>query len=190
VFVVDQLNEEGSFDESKVMYGFDTLNEARDAYLSNYEKGWEKRIMAITEVSKEEFKKWIDSSHRKTKAFSEYKSINSNNDDIRFRVSNKLQVRDEYEATIRKGGYQAREAVQDAMLSLRRFQELIEKATGEKIRDFENAWMHENRLSSVVQAKIHDMERKFYKPMMDAVKKLMKAANLEQEQVKNYLIKF
>ena len=106
----------------------------------------------------------------------------------RFRVSGKLNVRDEYEATIKKGGYQAREAVQDAMLSLRKFQELIEKASGEKIRDFENAWMHENRLSSVVQAKIHDMERKFYKPMMDAVKKLMKAANLEQEQVADYLM--
>ena len=106
----------------------------------------------------------------------------------RFRVANKLQVRDEYEATIKKGGYQAREAVQDAMLSLRRFQELIEKASGKKIRDFENAWMHENRLSSVVQAEIHDMERRFYKPMMDAVKKLMKAANLEQEQVADYLM--
>ena len=188
VFVVDQSNEDGTFDESKVMYGFNSLDEARNAYLSNHEKGWEKRIMAITEVSKEEFKKWIDSSHRKTKAFSEYKSINSNNDDIRFRVSNKLQVRDEYEATIKKGGYQAREAVQDAMLSLRKFQELIEKASGKKIRDFENAWMHENRLSSVVQAEIHDMERKFYKPMMDAVKKLMSAANLEQEQVADYLM--
>lgn len=106
----------------------------------------------------------------------------------RFRVANKLQVRDEYEATIKKGGYQAREAVQDAMLSLRKFQELIEKATGKKIRDFENAWMHENRLSSVVQAEIHDMERKFYKPMMDAVKKLMSVANLEQEQVADYLM--
>ena len=75
VFVVDQSNEDGSFDESKVMYGFDSLEEARAAYLSNYEKGWESRIMAITEVSKDEFKKWIDSSHRKTKAFSEYKSV-------------------------------------------------------------------------------------------------------------------
>lgn len=188
VFVVDQSNEEGTFDESKVMYGFNSLDEARNAYLSNYEKGWEKRIMDITEVSKDEFKKWIDSSHKKTKAFSEYKSIKSENIDIRFRVANKLQVRDEYEATIKKGGYQAREAVQDAMLSLRKFQELIEKASGKKIRDFENAWMHENRLSSVVQAEIHDMERKFYKPMMDAVKKLMKAANLEQEQVADYLM--
>lgn len=75
VFVVDQTNEDGSFDESKVMYGFNSLEEARAAYLSNYEKGWESRIMAITEVSKEEFRKWIASSHRKTKAFSEYKSV-------------------------------------------------------------------------------------------------------------------
>lgn len=78
VFVVDQSNEDGSFDESKVMYGFSSLDEARSAYLSNYEKGWESRIMAITEVSKDEFKKWIDSSHRKTKAFSEYKSVKAN----------------------------------------------------------------------------------------------------------------
>lgn len=106
----------------------------------------------------------------------------------RFRVSGKLNVRDEYEATIKKGGFQAREAVQDAMLSLRRFQELIEKESGKKIRDFENAWMHENRLPSVVQAEIHDMERKFYKPMIDAVKKVMKVANLEQEQVADYLM--
>lgn len=114
--------------------------------------------------------------------------FNPEQKDIRFRVSGKLNVRDEYEATIKKGGYQAREAVQDAMLSLRKFQEMIEKATGKKIRDFENAWMHENRLSSVVQAEIHDMERKFYKPMMDAVKKLMSVANLEQEQVADYLM--
>lgn len=106
----------------------------------------------------------------------------------KFRVSGKLNVRDEYEATIKKGGFQAREAVQDAMLSLRKFQELIEKVSGKKIRDFENAWMHENRLSSVVQAQIHEMERKFYKPMMDAVKKLMAVASLEQEQVADYLM--
>lgn len=79
VFVVDQQNEDGSFDESKVMYGFNSLEEARSAYLSNYEKGWESRIMAITEVSKDEFKKWIDSSHRKTKPFSEYKSVKVEN---------------------------------------------------------------------------------------------------------------
>lgn len=75
VFVVDQLNDKGEFDESKVMYGFASLDEARVAYLSNYSPGWENRIAAITEVGKEEFKKWVDSSVRKTKPFSEYKSV-------------------------------------------------------------------------------------------------------------------
>ena len=75
VFVVDQVNPKtGEFDESKVMYGFASEQEARDAYLSNYEKGW-KGLGKITEVTREEFKKWIESSTRKTKPFSEYASV-------------------------------------------------------------------------------------------------------------------
>ncbi len=75
VYVIDQLDPKtGKFDESKVMYGFSSEQEARDAYLSNYEKGW-KGLGKITEVTKEEFKKWIDSSTRKTKPFSEYASV-------------------------------------------------------------------------------------------------------------------
>lgn len=75
VFVVDQVNPKtGEFDESKVMYGFASEQEARDAYRSNYEKGW-KGLGKITEVTREEFKKWIDSSTRKTKPFSEYASV-------------------------------------------------------------------------------------------------------------------
>lgn len=75
VFVVDQVNPKtGKFDESKVMYGFASEQEARDAYLSNYEEGW-KGLGKITEVTKEEFKRWIDSSTRKTKPFSEYARV-------------------------------------------------------------------------------------------------------------------
>lgn len=75
VFVVDQVNPKtGEFDESKVMYGFASEQEARDAYLSNYEKGW-KGLGKITEVTREEFKKWIESSTRKTKPFGEYSSV-------------------------------------------------------------------------------------------------------------------
>lgn len=76
VFVVDQVNKDGSFDEHKVMYGFPDIESARKAYLSNYEDGWQ-GLGAITPVSKEEFKKWIDSSHRKTKPFAEYSSVKS-----------------------------------------------------------------------------------------------------------------
>ena len=75
VYVIDQVNEDGSFDEHKVMYGFKSALAAKRAYLANYSPGW-KGLGIITKVSKEEFKKWINSSHRKTKPFAEYKSVN------------------------------------------------------------------------------------------------------------------
>lgn len=74
VYVVDQVNTDGSFDEHKVMMGFSSLEDARSAYLSNYEEGWQ-GLGNITGVALDEFKKWIDSSKRKTKPFSEYKDI-------------------------------------------------------------------------------------------------------------------
>lgn len=79
VFVVDQVNKDGSFDEHKVMYGFPDMESARQAYLSNYEEGWQ-GLGNITEVSKEYFKKWIDSSKRKTKPFAEYTSVKTQDD--------------------------------------------------------------------------------------------------------------
>lgn len=74
VYVVDQVNTDGSFDEHKVMMGFSSLEDARSAYLSNYGEGWQ-GLGNITGVALDEFKKWIDSSKRKTKPFSEYKGI-------------------------------------------------------------------------------------------------------------------
>lgn len=74
VYVVDQVNTDGSFDEHKVMMGFSSLEDARSAYLSNYEEGWQ-GLGSITGVALDEFKKWIDSSTRKTKPFSEYRSV-------------------------------------------------------------------------------------------------------------------
>ena len=77
VFVVDQYNEDGTFDEHKVMLGFNDEAEAQDAYFSNYEKGWgEKRKIVLASVAIGEFEKWIGSSRRKTKPFAEYKGVN------------------------------------------------------------------------------------------------------------------
>ena len=74
VYVVDQVNKDGSFDEHKVMYGFDSEEDAKKAYLSNYEKGWQ-GLGNITGVSKDAFDKWLDSSSRKTKPFAEYSGV-------------------------------------------------------------------------------------------------------------------
>ena len=77
VFVVDQYNPDGTFDEHKVMLGFNDMGEAKSDYLANYEKGWENgRRITVSTTNLEDFKKWIDSSHRKTKPFSEYSSVN------------------------------------------------------------------------------------------------------------------
>ena len=79
VFVVDQINKDGSFDEHKVMYGFHDMESAKRAYLSNYEEGWQ-GLGSITEVKKEDFKKWIDSSKRKTKPFAKYSTVKTQGD--------------------------------------------------------------------------------------------------------------
>lgn len=76
VFVVDQYNPDGSFDEHKVMLGFNNADEAKSDYLANYENGWENgRRIDVTAVNLEDFEKWIASSKRKTKPFGEYSSV-------------------------------------------------------------------------------------------------------------------
>jgi hypothetical protein len=59
VFIVNQ-NDPGSgrFDEHKVMVGFESADEAKSAYLSNYEKGW-KGFGSIVEMPMDKFKEWV-----------------------------------------------------------------------------------------------------------------------------------
>ena len=73
IFVVDQ-KVKGSFDESKVMLGFNSKEEAKKAYLSNYEKDW-KGFHKITEVDEETFKKWLYDGKKQRKPFYQYKDI-------------------------------------------------------------------------------------------------------------------
>lgn len=74
VFVVDQVNPDGSFDEHKVMYGYDSMDDAKKAYLANYSDGW-KGLGNITGASKDEFDKWLDTSNRKLKPFADYAKV-------------------------------------------------------------------------------------------------------------------
>ena len=86
VYVVDQYNPDGTFDEHKVMLGFNDASDAKNNYLANYEQGWENgRRIDITGVNLEDFEKWIASSHRKTKPFSEYKSVKPADDSETFK---------------------------------------------------------------------------------------------------------
>ena len=65
-FVVDQVDPDtGKFDEHKIMFGFETEQQARDAYQSNYQKGW-KGFGAVSEMSLDELKKWAFSPGKKS----------------------------------------------------------------------------------------------------------------------------
>lgn len=77
VFVIDVYNEDGTFDEHKIMLGFNNAADAFTNYVRNYNPGFfNNRRTQVSDVSSEAFRKWIDSSHRKTKPFAEYKSVN------------------------------------------------------------------------------------------------------------------
>lgn len=82
VFVVDQVNPDGSFDEHKVMYGYDSMDEAKKAYLANYSEGWQ-GLGNITGASKDEFDKWLDTSNRKLKPFADYAKVKFSLKDIK-----------------------------------------------------------------------------------------------------------
>ena len=96
-------------------------------------------------------------------------------------------VRDRYERTIQSGMYQFREAVQDSMLSLRRLMEHIAEATGEKVKDFENAYMAENALSSKNHAEQDIYGKLLFNPMLDEIHNLAKE-NSSRDEVTRYMM--
>lgn len=94
--------------------------------------------------------------------------------EILFRDGNAYQytqvlARDRYERRIKSGMYQTKEALQDSMLGLRTAMESILEAEGRKgvyiedIDGFENAYLGENRLSSVNQAEAEKFAREQFK---------------------------
>ena len=66
-WVIDQKNDDGSFDEHKAIIGPKTEDEARAAYLANYDEGWD-GLGAITSMPMEAFKAWALDGKRKRKA--------------------------------------------------------------------------------------------------------------------------
>lgn len=66
VFAIDQINPKtGEFDEHKILLGFNSAREARDAYLSNYEEGWQ-GIGDIAETDIEGLKDWLKNGDTKS----------------------------------------------------------------------------------------------------------------------------
>lgn len=63
IFVVNQKNRDGSFDEHKVMIGYDTPQQAILAYQLSYEHGWH-GLHSIVPMSVKQFKFWLDRGNK------------------------------------------------------------------------------------------------------------------------------
>lgn len=71
VYCIDQNKANGEFDETKVMLGFSSKEEAKEAYMSNYSPDW-KGFRDITSVSIKDFKKWLYRGRRQRQPFADY----------------------------------------------------------------------------------------------------------------------
>lgn len=100
IFPIDQfLN--GQFDETKVMLGFNTAEEAKAAYLSNYEKDW-KGFKYITEIDLETFKRWLYDGYRQRKPFAKYARLTENKERQLGIINDTNPMLDDYHTGIRK----------------------------------------------------------------------------------------
>ena len=57
VYVIDQCDQQGQFDEHKVMLGYTNYKKAMDAYRAAYCKGW--KIGKVTSLTIEQLKNWL-----------------------------------------------------------------------------------------------------------------------------------
>lgn len=98
-------------------------------------------------------------------------------------------ARDRYERRVKTGMFQSREALQDSMLGLKEaMQAIVGKGTNiEDIEGFENAYLGENRLSSVNKAEADAFAHTLFKPMLDEVAKLAKN-NAGREELTDYMM--
>ena len=105
VYVVDQTNQDGTFDEHKVMLGFNDKDEAMNAYLANYDATWAETHpgIRISETNIEDFNKWVQSSHRKTKPFADYSTVSKIVDETPIKGESQQE---QPSATIKGGGYE------------------------------------------------------------------------------------
>ena len=104
-------------------------------------------------------------------------------------VHERTLARDRYEQRVRSGMFQTQEALQDSMLGLKEAMRAI-LGRGKNIEDvdgFENAYLGENRLSSVNKAEADAFARLLFKPMFDEVARLA-PTRAAREELTDYMM--
>lgn len=86
--------------------------------------------------------------------------------------------------------YQFQEAMQDSMLGLKRlYQSILGKDTRiEDVKGFENAYLAENRMSSVNAAEQHEYYVTFMNPLIAAVGELAGTNEAKRQELTDYMM--
>ena len=156
------------------------------------EKGLAYLSSASQPVQQEIDKQVLDTAAKVVENFENPKSESEN--DALFRDGDakdyeKAQARETYERRVSTGMFQSREAIQDSMLSLKVAMDAIEEATAGKAKriedydGFENAYLGENRLSSVNPREVAAFTQLHIVPMLKEVNHLAPTAKERAELV-------
>ncbi len=97
----------------------------------------------------------------------------------------RVMAAERYEQRVKSGMYQMQEALQDSMLGLKEAMTAIigDDVRIEDIAGFENAYLGENRLSSVNKAEADAMAQMLFKPLFEEVAKLAPNEEAREELI-------
>ena len=191
VFVVDQVNPDGSFDEHKVMYGYDSVDDAKKAYLANYSDGWQ-GLGNITGASKDEFDKWLDTSNRKLKPFADYAKVKFSLKDEKIKsIAEKFGVNEDdvamYANAVERGS--TAEAAR-ARANIKRY---LLQANEDKISSFKDIIKYTKPINEALKENFGDLDamieerRKQVEAQRNAMEAARKRAQEEEEKRQKHL---
>ncbi len=157
-------------------------------------------ISASAHIADATYKAELDTAAKVVENFENPKvsDVKASDEDLMFRDGDdteykKALARDIYERRVSRGLYQTQEALQDSMLGLKEAMDAILKAEGkgrvyiEDVAGFENAYLGENRLSSVNQAECSEFGQRLFKPLLKEAARLAKTAE-ERAELTDYMM--
>lgn len=107
-----------------------------------------------------------------------------------FTPRDKAFARREYERIVSSGSYQFQEAVQDSMLGLKKlYQTILGKGTRiENVSGFENAYLFENRMSSMNGGEQHEYFIRYMQPLLKEIAQIAGADKRKRRELTDYLM--
>lgn len=106
-----------------------------------------------------------------------------------FSPRDRVIARDTYNRVCASGTYQFKEAVQDSMLGLKELYKAIEP--GKRIEDisgFENAYLFENRMSSMNAGEQHEYFRRYMLPLLIEIGRIAGANERKRKELTDYIM--